>query len=261
MSLVDFHNHLMPGVDDGAQSDAEAFDALLRFKEQGVTTVVATPHLEGSLTVHPDRLEHRLSAFDRAFEMLRECAERAGGMKVERGVELLLDLPEPDLSDSRVRLGGGQFFLMEFPFMAVPPHSTRVVQSLCATSFVPIIAHPERYRGMRDQLDLAATWKQSGALLQVNSGSLLGKYGSEAREAAFELLARGLVDYICSDYHARGVPSTGECRARIAMDAEEQAFLLMQTNPARMLQGQRPIPVPPLKVKRGLWGRVAELFR
>jgi protein-tyrosine phosphatase len=260
MSAVDLHNHLMPGVDDGAQSEAEAIEALVRFKEQGVTKVVATPHLEGSLTV-TDRLAQRLDSFDTAFEMLKTCAERVGGVRVERGVELLLDLPEPNLDDPRVRLGGGQFFLMEFPFMAVPPHSTRVIRALCSTSYVPIIAHPERYRGIRGQLDIAAQWKESGALLQVNSGSVLGKYGNEVREAALELLARGLADYICSDYHARGEPSVRECRDLIESQAAEQAFLLMQTNPERMLQGQRPIPVGPVNFKRGLWGRMIELFR
>lgn len=262
MLIVDFHNHLMPGVDDGAQTAEEAIDALMAFKQDGVGVVIVTPHLDGSTTRRPAELKHRLEELDRAFVDLQHCAKHAGGMRVERAVELLLDVPEPDLSDARIRLAGGKFFLMEFPFMTVPPHSARAVRSLADTGYTPIIAHPERYHGFTATLDLAAEWKQSGAYLQVNGGSLLGRYGPEARKAAFELLRRGLVDYICSDYHARGAPLVAQYQALLeSRGGIEQAHTLMQTNPARILSGQAPIPVAPLQTDSSLWGRVTSIFR
>ncbi len=262
MSLVDFHNHLMPGVDDGARTEEEAETALRRFKEQGVTTVIATPHLEASLIPRREHFERRLGELDRAFETLQRVAERVGGVTVGRGVELLFDLPDPDLSEARLRINGGRHFLMEFPFMAVPPHSERAVSQLCRTGYIPIIAHPERYRGVRSQLGVAERWKEYGALLQINAGSLLGKYGTEARAMAFELMARGWVDYIGSDYHARGTPALAQCRQMLeAAGAIEQVVILMQTNPARMLQGEAPIPVAPFRFKTSMWERLVSLFK
>ncbi|MGQ0560342.1 MAG: tyrosine-protein phosphatase [Gemmatimonadota bacterium] len=262
MPIVDFHNHLMPGVDDGAQTPAEAIDAIAAFEQDGVAVAIATPHMDGSITNRPAELAARLAELDAGFGALQQCARHAGKLQVERGVELLLDIPEPDLTDARLRLAGGKSFLMEFPYMMVPPHSARVIRSLCATGFTPVIAHPERYHDFGSSIDLAAQWKQNGALLQVNGGSLLGRYGAEARRTAFELLRRGWADYICSDYHARGPTLVAQCRALLeSTGGAEQAYILMETNPARLLSGLAPLPVAPLQVRRSLWGRISAVFR
>jgi protein-tyrosine phosphatase len=260
--VVDFHNHLMPGVDDGAQDVAETEAGLNKFKADGVATVIATPHLDGSMTTHPGQLADRLEELDIGFADLKACAEKVGGMRVERGVELLLDVPEPDISDPRLRLAGGNFFLMEFPFMSIPPHSARVVRQIVQGPYRPIIAHPERYNGFLHSMEQALEWKEAGALLQVNGGSLLGRYGKDARAAAFELLARGWVDYVCSDFHTRGPALVADyCRLLEEM-APEQAYLLTVTNPGRILTGEAPIPIAPLKAQRpGMWGRVTSIFK
>ncbi|HEX6559069.1 MAG TPA: CpsB/CapC family capsule biosynthesis tyrosine phosphatase [Longimicrobiales bacterium] len=262
MAIVDFHNHLMPGVDDGAQTEAESVEALRVFQREGVATAVVTPHVDASLTAKPGELQARLAELDEGWAKLQRCAQ-GGSLALRRGVELLLDVPEPDLSEPRLRLGGGKFVLMEFPFMMLPPQSGRAVRAIADSGYTPIIAHPERYRGFLTDIERAAEWKQNGAYLQMNGGSLLGRYGTEARRAAFELLERGWVDYLCSDYHARGPVMIADYRALLeSQDGAEQAHTLMETNPARMLDGLPPLPVTPLRPKRGaLWQRVAALFR
>ena len=258
--MVDFHNHLVPGVDDGAQTAEEAKVALEIFRSAGVTDVVVTPHVDASLTTQPEKLRKRLSELDAGYRELEPLAAEVG-IRVARGVELLLDVPEPDLSDRRLRLAGGSFFLMEFPYMTVPPHSTRVLESLRTDSSIPIIAHPERYRGMHHDLDLAFEWRRSGALLQANAGSFLGRYGKEARVVAFELLHRGWIDYICSDYHARGSSLIGESRKLlISSGAAEQADTLMIANPVRMLRGEMPLPVSPLRERTTVWDRIRRVL-
>jgi protein-tyrosine phosphatase len=260
--IVDFHNHLMPGVDDGAQTEEESLAALHAFAADGVRTVIVTPHIEASLTLKSQLLESRLAELDAGWKKLQPLGERAG-VRVERGVELLLDVPEPNLADARLRLAGGSFILMEFPFMMIPPHSARAIGAIAASGYTPVIAHPERYAGLASELDTAAAWKQNGALLQVNGGSLLGRYGQEPRRLAFELLERGWVDYLCSDYHARGAALVADYRALLeGNEALEQAYTLMETNPSRLLDGLKPLPVPQMRLaKRSLWGRVAAIFR
>ena len=262
MSVVDFHNHVIPAVDDGAQTATEATEALNAFADDGVTTVVATPHVDASITLREDALSDRMAALDFGYIELQRISREVGRVRIERGVELLLDVPEPNLSDPRLRLGGGKFFLMEFPFMMVPPQSARVIKSISESGFKPIIAHPERYHGFAHEIDLAGEWKTQGALLQVNGGSLLGRYGAEARRIAFELLERGWVDYLCSDYHARGATLVADYRALLEkMEATEQVHTLMETNPRRMLEGSEPLPVAPLRGKPTLWTRMTGLFR
>jgi protein-tyrosine phosphatase len=259
MGTIDFHNHLMPGVDDGAQTIEEAAAGLAAFRADGVSTVVTTPHVDASTTVDKPAFEQRFSELDTAFAQL---SEHAGAMRVERGVELQLNVPEPDLSDARVRLAGGKFFLMEFPSMTVPPQSARAIERIVATGYQPIIAHPERYHGIGTNLHIIGEWKERGALLQVNGGSLLGRYGPQARENALELLRRGWSDYLSSDYHARGPTQVTQYRALLErLEAAEQAHTMMETNPARMLDGAAPLPVAPLsRRKPTLWGRVSAMF-
>jgi protein-tyrosine phosphatase len=258
---VDFHNHLIPGVDDGAQTVVESLEALECFRRDGVSVVVVTPHIDASLTLEPDALGRRLEEIDAGWAVLQEAAVRDfPDMALYRGCELALDVPKPDLADARIRLNGGRYVLIEFPFMTVPPRASHVIGSLRETGYVPIIAHPERYHGVSG-VEPARKWRESGAFLQVNGGSLLGRYGAEPRRLAFAMLGQGLADYICSDYHARGVPLTSEYEALLTeMGGSEQASTLMQTNPARMLEGLDPLPVAPMIAKQSLWRRMSRIF-
>lgn len=258
--MLDFHNHVIPGVDDGAADDAQAAAALRAFREQGVETLIATPHINGLLTLRPEALEERLAEIDAGWQRLQDIVlEGFPGMHVHRGAEIMLDTPTPDLGDSRLRLAGGRFALVEFPYMTVPPRSRFVLQHLVAAGVTPVIAHPERYMGMAAFSELPVEWKSAGALLQVNAGSVTGRYGPKARENAIGLLERGLADYLCSDFHARGRPSTAHALSILReMGAGEQAGTLTAVNPARLLEGEPPVPVEPIPRQTGLMQRLRQ---
>lgn len=255
---VDFHNHLMPGVDDGAQDDDESRAALERLHADGVEAVVVTPHLQGSLTTTPEKLARRLRELDEGWDRFREIAAGAfPEMRIERGTEVMLDAPKLDLSDPRIRLAGTSFVLVEFPYMTVPPNSAPAIFDLKMKGWTPIIAHPERYSGLDRRLEDVAEWRRVGGLLQVNSGSLLGRYGAQAQTIAWRLLRRGWVDFVASDYHARGRTSLAAAREKLEeMDAGEQYRLMTRVNPARILDGHHPEPVPPLQEPKKPWWKV-----
>jgi protein-tyrosine phosphatase len=259
---VDFHSHVIPGVDDGAQDEAEAATALQALASHGVGHVVATPHVEGSLAARPEALQQRLAQIDGAYALLQAVArEHCPGIIVYQGAEVMLDTPDPDLRDPRLRLAGGQFALVEYPFMNVPPNSTGVIRTMVAAGVRPIIAHPERYVGVSPASGLPLAWREAGALLQVNAGSLTGRYGPRVRQMALSLLESGIADYVCSDYHARGMLSLNDARTFLAeLGAGEQSDLLLGINPRRMLEGQQPLPVPPLELKRGVLQRLRQWF-
>ncbi len=290
--IVDFHNHVLPGVDDGARDPEQGVAALRAFREQSVGTVIATPHLDASITERSALLEGRLAAFDAALEALEEAlaGSELGGaepaLRLERGVELKLDAPEPQLGDPRIRLAGTRFVLVEFPAFQMPPYGARQLAAIRDEGWVPVLAHPERYAGVADALDRAAGWREAGAYFQLNGGSLVGYYGPQVEEAAWGLLEAGWVDYLSSDYHARGVPDVrAACSAiqrtaavadgREVEDVEPHAAeaepggakaesdgasvreaavrrvvrLLTESNPARLLRGLEPQSVPPLARK------------
>ena len=126
----------------------------------------------------------------------------------------------------------------------------------------PVIAHPERYAGLLEDLEVVAEWRSAGAYLQVNGPSLIGRYGDSARDAAFALLENGWADYLSSDYHARGRSEIAAYRQILhELGGDEQVVLLTETNPGRLLADEAPLPVPVMSAKRSLWERLTAPFR
>lgn len=249
-SYTDFHSHLIPGVDDGARDMEYSLAGLAAFRREGVRQAITTPHFDGALTHQPERLAARLAELDAGWEVLRgvvvDDAEKHGSaMHVDRGVEVMLNVPDPDLSDPRLRLAGTKFVLVEFPMLQLPPANAVVaVQNIRQAGWVPVIAHPERYRNLESLAPLGQ-FLTAGALLQVNAGSLFGDYGATAQKWAMEIFANGLASYVCSDYHVRGEPGISRFAQSLAgAGFADQATLLLAVNSGRLLAGEMPLPVP-----------------
>lgn len=263
MSIVDFHSHLIPGVDDGAMDVEESLEGVRALAEQGVSTAIVTPHLDASLTLDEADLNARLAEIDAGWAAHQAAAAAdEPAIRLGRGVELSLDTPHPVIEDVRLLLDGGPFLLLEFPFMAVPPHSARAVRTLRDLGVIPVIAHPERYHNLGDPVRQVGEWRDAGAYVQVNGASLLGRYGKRAREHALVLLRHGWADYLASDYHSRGDPQVRLYEeALLESGGDEQATLLMRGNPNRLLQGRAPLPVPPMDARNSLWDGVMSFFQ
>lgn len=252
-AFTDFHSHLFPGVDDGAQSPEDSAAALGAFRAEGTMQLITTPHFMGSLTRNREMLDDRLAQLDAGWARLREvvdadAAHHGSAMRVERGVEVMLDVPDPDLSDPRLRLAGTTYALVEYPGLRLPPLNAEfAVIALREQGWDPIIAHPERYRNLADYgYGLLERFKAVGARLQVNAGSLFGDHGKTAAAHAMNILTMGLADYVASDYHARGLPRLHDFNhALIEAGYPEQAQLLGVVNPGRLIDGLAPLPVPP----------------
>jgi len=239
--IVDFHNHLLPAVDDGAADEDESRAALVKMVEAGVTSLIVTPHFEAVLQLRPEDFAARLEELDAAWSRFQPLSIEAG-IAPYRAVELRLDLAHPDLSDARLRLAGGPFVLCEFAWFTIPPRSERVLAAIRGDGWIPVVAHPERYEGMDEALEVTGRWIAAGALLQVNGASLLGRYGERARRTATALLTRGRAHYVCSDYHAKGSPRIREYVAELErIVGPAAAARLVRKNPARLLRGEAPL--------------------
>ncbi|HUG42476.1 MAG TPA: CpsB/CapC family capsule biosynthesis tyrosine phosphatase [Longimicrobiales bacterium] len=258
--MIDLHSHLLPFVDDGAEDWDHARIALETVARAGVRTATASPHILGSLTGDPAALRGRLAELDEVWpDFLALAAAAVPGVSVVRAAEVMLDRPGVDLSDPRLRLDGTRFALVEFPYMSVPPRSVETLHALRRDGWTPVVAHPERYRGVSRLLEIAGEWRRVGAVLQVNAGSLLGAYGQQPKASALLLLRAGLVDVIASDYHARGPFLSPAARAFLQQDHRAPAALLdalFVVNPGRLLEGRDPEPVGPLPPRVPRWKRM-----
>lgn len=245
--LGDFHSHLVPGVDDGAADVDEAVAALREMAAAGIGRLVTTPHLRASLLTSPRAAGEYLAMVDEAFqELAAAAAARASGVELERGFEVNLDVPDPDLSDPRLRLGGTRFALVEWPWTGIPGDSEAVLRRIRDAGWIPVIAHPERSRGLDADPALPRRWKDSGAYLQLNHGSFAGRYGEKARDRALRLVRDGAADYLSSDHHPGPRATLWVAAARTVfreMHAEESFRTLAGTNPLRLMEDREPVPV------------------
>jgi len=231
----------------------------------GITKIVTTPHVNASLTRDSSLLGTWLDEVDESWEdLVEQVRQRFPNLELLRGHEVMLDVPDPDFSDARLRLAGTSFVLVEWPRLQIPPRTTHVIERIADAGYHPILAHPERYSGIKQNLEYAGAWRSAGAYLQVNHGSFAGRYGPDARSVASELLARGWVDYLSSDFHARahlGIHLKDAEDFFTAHDGLEQFRLLTVTNPGRVIRDQVPLPVHPLQIRAGFWEGFTKIFK
>jgi protein-tyrosine phosphatase len=262
MGIVDFHNHMIPGVDDGSESIEQSVTALKKMWDQGITTVITTPHFRSSAVNCFSEFDARIKEIDNVWGVLVSAAEESlPGLALYRGVELALDEPLTSLVDERVRLAGTRFLLVEFPYLSIPPNSADALARLRTAGVTPIVAHPERYENLGRDVSILVSWKRSGAFLQVNAGSFVGHYGHSVQAKAWKTVETGLADFLCSDYHARGNCMTELVRERFERrGAKEQFDLLTTCNGDRLISGGDPLPVPAV-APTSKWTRLKRSFR
>lgn len=196
---VDFHSHILPGIDDGAKTLEESVQLASAMASWGFERITCTPHITRLYRNTPEIIK---SEFDRLEEALS-----TEGVKVELRMSAEYRLnPEtwPDvLAKGWLMPIEDKFILMEFPIShrsemggLNPMEEFKKVISLGLT---PILPHPERYFYLSH--DELMTYVDAGVKIQSNYGSLAGLYGLEAQERAQKLIDEGIVSFLATDMH------------------------------------------------------------
>lgn len=238
--MIDLHAHILPEVDDGPVDLEESLDMIRMGWEDGIHTICATPHLLGN----PDQ-EH-LDLFENSFRLLQErVAAEDIPVHLTLGSEVYFQPQvETVLSFPRLSLNGtGKYLLIEFPMQGIPPKADKIIFKLVMGGIVPIIAHPERNLSVLRNEAVLEPFIHSGALLQVNAGSLEGRFGKAVRKTALSLLKKGFVQLIGSDAHNatdRPVRLTAAVENAAEVIGSHRAKLLVTDNPEKILAGEPP---------------------
>lgn len=256
--MIDLHCHILPGLDDGARDEWEALAMAEIAVKDGLTTIVATPHLlDQGYRGARERIGARVSDFNEKLRLAGIPLHILAGAEVMAAPEVPEyfrsgDLPTLDAS--------GRYLLIEFPFREFPCYLERVLFELQVAGVTPVLAHPERYSYLRHSPNLLLPYINNGLLAQINAGSLLGYFGEEVRQAAEILVTHGMAHLVATDAHrARGArkPVLSSCRQELtALIGKEGAKRFLEENPAGIIAGETLRAGEPREyrpAKKGFW--------
>lgn len=249
--MIDVHSHILPSVDDGAKDIAETFKILEEACDAGFSDIFATSHyIEG---------EYEFNKTDREFiieALMQKIAEEGLDIKLHIGAEGYIsnDLPKLIEAGEVPTMGNSKYVLFELPLRAKVMYTSEVINKLINMKLIPIIAHPERYEVVQDDPNLAIEWVEDGALLQSNFASIIGRYGTKAKETLYKLLDANAVHFLGTDNHRAGSIYTRmddikrEFRKRIGKD---KFYELTELNPRCILNNDEIDVEVPKRIKRG----------
>jgi protein-tyrosine phosphatase len=197
---ADVHSHLIPGIDDGAQTMEESLALIRRLAAMGYRKIYTTPHV--STDHYPNTREGILGG----LEAVREQWRVEGGVwrevTLEAGAEYFLDEGfEELLMTSPLLTLPGRRVLVEMAGVAPAHNLHELLFRMQTKNYQPVMAHPERYPYYQRDFRQVERLKEQGCELQVNLLSLAGHYGSRIQDLAFKIVNRGLADFLGTDMH------------------------------------------------------------
>lgn len=194
---VDMHSHIIPGIDDGAQSLNDSILLAQKFKSLGFKKLIATPHIMA------DYFRNTPDTIFRGLDVLRKGLEEMQiDLEVNAAAEYYLDETlEKKIKQKQVLTLGNDQVLFELSYINPPNNVIDFIKKMQDAGYKPVLAHPERYPYYHGSVDYYEQIRATGCLLQLNSISLTGYYGQGVKKMAEELVDNFLVDFIGSDMH------------------------------------------------------------
>ncbi len=236
--MIDLHTHVLPCVDDGPENIEEALKTVSELAAGGTRVIVATPHSM------PPIFDASVEEVKRARNLLSRALITAGvQVEVVLGQEItfrpgILEMLE---QGELLTIGGTKNFLMEFPPRFVPPGVRDFIFDARMRGFTPVLAHPERNEFLQLRLEIVGKFVEAGMLMQLTAASFLGRFGTQAQKASFDMLREGLVHVIATDSHSFRIGCTDlKVALPVAADlvGEAAALDLVTKNPQAIIEGK-----------------------
>ncbi|MEK5481726.1 tyrosine-protein phosphatase [Viridibacillus sp. FSL R5-0888] len=196
--LVDIHNHILPGLDDGPKSIEEALLLATDAVENGITHIIATPHH------HDGKYMNSSSVVEEAvFNFNKELYERSIPLEILPGQEThIYNSLISDLNKDLLTLANsGKYILIELPINHIPTYTFDILFQIQLKGYIPIIVHPERNMVFRKDKQKLYDIVNKGSLVQVTASSLIGVNGRAIKRYIKYLVKHNIVHFISSDSH------------------------------------------------------------
>lgn len=197
--MIDIHNHILIGADDGPKTKEDAISLITQAKEEGITSVVATPHhLHSRYSNTVSNVKSKVNEIISIEEIKKLNIEIYYGQEIRITDQILSEIKNGDI----VGINNSRYLLIELPSNEVPHYTHSLLNELQVLGYVPIIVHPERNRAIAQNLDLLFQLINGGALSQITSTSLNGSMGKNIKKITLQMIDNNLTHFIASDAHS-----------------------------------------------------------
>jgi len=195
---IDIHNHILPGIDDGAKSVEDSITFLKELKAIGINHFICTPHIMFNF------YDNNPKTIKKAYKKLRK-EMKAHGLKnivLDYSAEHMIDENfETILNSNDILPLGKNHLLIEMSYLQPSINFEIAVNKIKSSAFFPVFAHPERYQYLNSEPSSYEHYRSMGLKFQLNLLSLGGYYGGHIKKTALKLLEKNAYDYMGSDIH------------------------------------------------------------
>ena len=266
--MIDLHNHILYGQDDGAETLEESIRMCRISSQDGVRTIVATPHILPG--IYENDRSTILSQVAELNSALKKLNFQRSPFRV-KNLDSMPQLPDDLITELRILAGAdvhfssdllerlerkevvtvndqGRYLMVEFESQGIPYMAEEALFQMLTKGIVPIISHPERNMEIAQRPQRYYEMIRMGCLGQVTAMSLTGEFGPEIKRSAEKLLAKRLIHIIASDAHSpdrRPPILSAGVKAAEKIVGKEEARKMVTEYPKAVIEGRRPdVPEP-----------------
>lgn len=252
--MIDLHSHILPGIDDGSKDVNETYNLIREAYNAGFTDIISTSHyLEDYNFIADDSQRRKWIDI-----LIQNLPEEVKNINLHIGSEIYIryDLTELLKSKKASTLGNSNYVLFELSMKNKISNLKNIIYSLLENGYIPIIAHPERYKFVQDNPNYLIELIELGVYFQANFASIIGFYGKEAQSTVKLLLKNNMIHFLGSDVHRENTIYTKMSEILKELKkviSEDKLNELTEINPRLVLENKKIYVDNPIEIKKSFW--------
>jgi protein-tyrosine phosphatase len=247
--MIDLHCHILPNVDDGPKDLAESVEMAKQAVQQGIKTIIATPHHRNEkYENHGQTIFRQVEEFNRVLKSENLDLTVLSGQETRIFGEMVEGLESGEV----LPLNQGKYVFVELPSGHVPRYTGQLLFDIQLKGFIPVIVHPERNQEIIENPEVLYQLVKKGALTQVTASSVSGHFGKTIKKFSLQLIEANLTHFVASDAHntsSRGFKMV-EAYDVIAKNFGIEAVYMFRENAELIVRGKSVYKEVPERVKR-----------
>ncbi len=258
--MIDIHCHIVPNVDDGAKDLDDAVKMAKIAYNEGIRKIINTSHYHPNFNyIKGKELLGRVKDFNNILKLNNIDIEVFIGNELYYSEDIIEIIEEKEFYS----LNNSRYLLIEFPPLNFPKNILDIIYEIKIRGYIPILAHVERYKKVQENVNLIYECINEGALIQVNSSSIMGKNGIEMKKVSDILLYNNMIHFIATDAHSstRRRPIIKETYDYVVKKyGSKKAETLFIQNPSKVINNEEIYIESPIRYEKSK-GFFKKIFR